>query len=348
MKTSALSNRVALAAILAFAALSNGARAQSFAYDVQAPEFRASSVADNGDILGFQKGADGNYTASVLRRGEVESIPPVKGTNFTASTGISPNGRYQVGYATVPNSYYGTILQGWVHSSEGSSIETLTKEGYAFWLNGINNEGMAVGTKTKLTLGVGQPRAIAWLNGTIMELPLPSGYTNTIAVSCNKAGNIIGTCRSTGYTTSQPVMWVRTGFMTWVVKVLPAPKGGGWVRAINNSNVVVGDVYNGRLSTACLWDSTGAHLLSTPTGTYSIANGIDAAGRVYGSFNGSDVVMWTTMGALPTWVNRNLNIFRGTQSGILEDVISVNNSGQMICSLVNGFDRVNVLLYGTE
>jgi probable HAF family extracellular repeat protein len=110
----------------------------------------------------------------------------------------------------------------------------------------VNDSGVVVGEGQTADR---RHTAWAYVDGKVVELPVPKGYTGAEATAINGVGKIAGVLLAEDRTA--PVVW-QAPSATAPAQVLDAP-GGGTAFGISDSGVVVG----GRGETAYRWDANG-------------------------------------------------------------------------------------------
>jgi len=142
----------------------------------------------------------------------------------------------------------------------------------------INARGRIVGDAQLPSTAI---RAVAWENGSIVDLGLASGYVLGIAEAINASGSVVGWAVREG-DQGHAFLWDRE--LKRDLGVLPGDVNSE-AHAINAAGDIVGVSTAGRLNTehAVLWHKGQMIGLGTlPGDLASEAFGIDAAGRVVG------------------------------------------------------------------
>jgi uncharacterized membrane protein len=165
---------------------------------------------------------------------------------------VSPSGRYLVGFFSAKNNPGKPVR--W----DGTRAEPIpiTGTGEA---QGVNDSGVVVGEGQ--TAG-GRGFAWAYVDGKVVELPIPKGYSGAEATAVNTAGQVAGVLFAGDRAAA--VVWQATT-ATARVDVLDAP-GGAMAFGISDSGVQVGGLHDG--SAAYRWDANGrGSKLASPAGT---------------------------------------------------------------------------------
>jgi len=164
----------------------------------------------------------------------------------------SPNGRYLAGVATGKDNLGKPVS--WAGARAQSIPITGIGEAVA-----VNNSGVVVGRGQ-----TADRRHYAWayVDGKVVELPVPPGYTGAEATAINAKGEVAGVLFAGER--DKAVVWPAPA-ATAEVKVLAAP-GGATAFGISDAGVVVGGLDDG--SAAYRWDAHGqGGKLANPAGT---------------------------------------------------------------------------------
>ncbi|MEU5941791.1 hypothetical protein ABZ807_21995 [Micromonospora sp. NPDC047548] len=168
-------------------------------------------------------------------------LPP-KATTAEVNAG-SPSGRFLAGFSSVGDALATPVR--W----DGMRAEPIKVNGPAE-AKGVNDSGVTVGS--------GQDaggRSIAWayVNGKVITLPIPKGYTGAEATAINARGDVAGVLFGGDRTAA--AVWRGTSANVQV-DILPAP-GRAMAFGISDSGVVVGSLDDAKNSSAYLWDTQG-------------------------------------------------------------------------------------------
>ncbi|WP_203864125.1 hypothetical protein [Plantactinospora endophytica] len=178
--------------------------------------------------------------ASALCAGQRLSLP--SGAIRGEVRAGSPDGRYLAGsYSTAERP---VVAVRW----DGDRVERIPVDGWAS-AEGVNDRGVVVGSTT-----VGK-RQIAWayVDGKVVELPVPAGYSGAAALGVNARGEVAGVLDRG--TKSIPAVWRGTSADARV-DVLPTPTvDKAWALGISESGAVAGLV--GPADDAYRWDRSG-------------------------------------------------------------------------------------------
>ncbi|MEH1168967.1 hypothetical protein V6V47_26645 [Micromonospora sp. CPCC 205539] len=168
-------------------------------------------------------------------------LPP-SATSAEINAG-SPSGRFLAGFSSVGKAL--ATPTRW----DGTRAEAIKVIGPAE-AKGVNDSGVTVGS------GQGaNGRSIAWayVNGKVITLPIPAGYTGAEATGINARGEVAGVLFG----------GVRTAAARWrdttanaQVDILPA-SGPAMAFGISDSGVVVGGLDDDKGGSAYLWDAQG-------------------------------------------------------------------------------------------
>jgi probable HAF family extracellular repeat protein len=171
----------------------------------------------------------------------VQRLPlPAGATEGEVNSG-SPNGRYVAGVVAGKKNPAKPVR--W----DGTRADPIPIKGTGE-AQGVNDSGVVVGEGQ-----TADRRHFAWayVDGTVVELPIPEGYTGAEATAINSAGQVAGVLFAGEK--AQAVVW-RGTTATARAQVLDAP-GGAMAFGISDSGVVVGGLHDG--SSAYRWDAEG-------------------------------------------------------------------------------------------
>ncbi|MEJ3745348.1 hypothetical protein WEI85_18900 [Actinomycetes bacterium KLBMP 9797] len=187
---------------------------------------------------------------------------PAKATSGAVNAG-SPNGGYLAGFSSVGGSPP-TPLR-W----DGTRAEPIGVAGSGE-AQGVNDDGVVVGNGQS---AAGRSFAWAYANGTVTELPIPTGWTGAEANAVNARGDVAGTLF--GPDRAAAVVWRNTGSTTRA-EILDAPQARAMAWGISDEGIVVGTLDDGRQPQPYRWDAHGkGQRLTTPAGyTGGAARGV--------------------------------------------------------------------------
>lgn len=138
----------------------------------------------------------------------------------------------------------------------------------------------------------GNSHALIWhgLSSNPVDLH-PAGYTESFTTGTDGT-HTVGTGEKTSVSRARPLLW--TGDSNQAVDLTPSGYDGGGAERVLNGRIV-GTIYKGTTTHACVWDDNGAvftdlHALLSNLringqklqADYSAATGIDAQGNIYG------------------------------------------------------------------
>ncbi len=255
----------------------------------------------------------------------------VAGTNFSVLT----NGvRTTWGVQIVGVSY----LAGSLYIGAANNGGIWWKNNAAGTLAFSNNHasGMAVSGNDVIMVGTASSKPALWHNGVRTDLDTSSGLVADIAIDETGKAVTVRNIYSTNYTWL-PSLW-REGVRT----LLPLPAGHslyemGGLAFSGAQTLAVGTVATNSGKYACLWDASGAHVLSRPAGHEGYAGGIVVVAGV------ARVVGWTEASALAepcVWVNGGRNALplpAGAESGFSQ-TISMDGGQELVggCVKISG------------
>jgi hypothetical protein len=211
------------------------------------------SLAAVGGVSAFDRSRD-DSGSQVLSSGAVgTAVPsapctvaalelPAKATTAEVNAG-SPSGRFLAGFSSVGNALATPVR--W----DGTRAEPIKVNGPAE-AKGVNDSGVTVGSGQDAS---GRSVAWAYVNGKVITLPIPKGYTGAEATAINARGDVAGVLFGGDRTAA--AVWRGTSANAHV-DILPAP-GRAMAFGISGSGVVVGSVDDGKNSSAYLWDAQG-------------------------------------------------------------------------------------------
>ncbi|TDC43504.1 hypothetical protein [Micromonospora sp. KC213] len=182
----------------------------------------------------------------------VQRLTLPKGSTAGEVTAGSPNGQYLAGVVTGKDNPGTPVL--WA----GARTVSIPIDGNGE-AEGVNDSGVVVGEGQ-----TADRRHYAWayVDGKVVELPVPNGYTGAEASAINARGQVAGVLFAGDRAAA--VVW-QAPTATAQAKVLEAP-GGAMAFGISDSGMVVGGLYDG--SAAYWWDAQGlGGRLSSPAGT---------------------------------------------------------------------------------
>ncbi|SCL44762.1 hypothetical protein GA0070606_0437 [Micromonospora citrea] len=342
------SSRVTVAGLLAegrrarrrrrSAAAVTGVLVLSFAAVGGVSAFDRSSDDGGGQVLssGAAGTADPSTPCTVT---ELEL--PAKATTGEVNAG-SPSGRFLAGFSSVGNALATPVR--W----DGTRAEPIKVNGPAE-AKDVNDSGVTVGS------GQGaNGRSVAWafVDGTVITLPIPKGYTGAEANAINAHGDVAGVLFAGDRMAA--AVWRGTSANARV-DILPAASGAT-AFGISDSGVVVGSLDDGKDSFAHLWNAQGQGSRLTAPAGFGGSGLLGVRGEwAYGVLSRPDersgsVPSSTTQRAgdatspspeLPTAVNPNVSVvwdLRNGQASIVSDgaVKAVNPGGETV---VNHEDR---------
>jgi hypothetical protein len=166
----------------------------------------------------------------------------------------SPNGRYLAGVAAGKDNLGKPVR--WAGARAQSIPITGTGEAV-----GVNDSGVVVGRGQTVDR---RHYAWAYVDGEVVELPVPHGYTGAEATAINAKGEVAGVLFAGER--DKAVVWPAPA-ATAEAEVLSAP-GGAMAFGISDAGVVVGGLDDG--SAAYRWDAHGqGGKFASPAGTAS-------------------------------------------------------------------------------
>ncbi|MBX3364077.1 MAG: DUF3466 family protein [Phycisphaeraceae bacterium] len=217
---------------------------------------------------------------------QVTGLGIPSGFAFSIANDLSDDGTRIVGYAD--NAIELLVATSWERDDSGDwnmlDMGTLPHN-YGSYANGLNNQGVAVGTSY---VPFGTSQATHWqrtnTGWTISALPyLPNGYSQSIAFAINDSGLIAGAAvASDGY--YHATTWSGnsiTDFGTFSGE-------HSYARAINTSGTIVGETWGAGLTRAFIGSNSGLHDLNTripPDTGWNLrsATGINDSGQIVGT-----------------------------------------------------------------
>jgi uncharacterized membrane protein len=211
--------------------------------------------------------------------------------------------------------------------------------------NGVNEAGTVVGTGATTTFG-SNPLPLIWKNGTVAQLPLPSGQTVGRANDINDSEVAVGSVN--GGSLEAPVIY--SGANATLITTVAA--NGTVMRtafSINDAGLIAGtgiDPANAARNVGMVYNPTTGTMLdigSLPTGNGALAFDISNAGHVVGSAmqnQGSGTpFIWTEAGGMVA-----VPLPAGTSQGSLR---GVNSDGWAVGTASNAF-AIPFLYDGTQ
>ncbi|TDC78768.1 hypothetical protein E1193_20170 [Micromonospora sp. KC606] len=204
-----------------------------------------------GPAPGLSQRAGASATAAPVACA-VQRLALPKGSTAGEVTAGSPNGRYLAGVVTGKDNPGKPVF--WA----GARPVPIPIDGTGE-AEGVNDSGVVVGEGQ-----TADRRHYAWayVDGKVVELPVPNGYTGAEASAINAKGQVAGVLFAGDRTAA--VVW-QAPTATARAKVLEAP-GGAMAFGISDSGVVVGGLHDG--SAAYWWDARGlGGKLTSPAGT---------------------------------------------------------------------------------
>lgn len=195
--------------------------------------------------------------------------------------------------------------QAFTWTLNGSIVGLPNLSGFPYCVaNSANDSGITVGVCATTVFGSGRVPVI-WQNGTVTQLPLPSGETLGDANAVNAAGNAVGSADAGSL---QGAVIYSGGIGTWLSQTTST---GCFFRTafdINNSNLVVGfgiDPSNAARNVGMIYhvgDTNASEVGSLPGGNGALAFGVSNAGHVVGASmmnQGSGLpFVWTQAGGM--------------------------------------------------
>ncbi|MEV0806422.1 hypothetical protein [Micromonospora sp. NPDC050200] len=168
-------------------------------------------------------------------------LPP-KATTAEVNAG-SPSGRFLAGFSSVGNALATPVR--W----DGTRAEPIKVNGPAE-AKGVNDSGVTVGSGQDAS---GRSVAWAYVNGKVITLPIPEGYTGAEATAINARGDVAGVLFGGDRTAA--AVWRGTSANAQV-DILPAP-GRAMAFGISDSGVVVGALDDDQGGSAYMWNAQG-------------------------------------------------------------------------------------------
>ncbi|GAB3968454.1 hypothetical protein [Plantactinospora veratri] len=182
----------------------------------------------------------------------LEHLPLPAGATSGAVLAGSPNGRHLVGSFQRPGI---ANLPAWWQEGRLRSVPV---EADAI-ARDVNDNGVVVGSATGSN---GQDAPWAYVDGKLVWLPVPAGYTGGTAQGINARGEVAGTLFGRP---ERAVVW-RDLAGSVRMEVLPAPADGAFATGIADSGVVIGGLHKAGLPYR--WDVEGrGSVLPLPAGT---------------------------------------------------------------------------------
>ncbi|MFY1689634.1 hypothetical protein [Plantactinospora sp. WMMB782] len=189
--------------------------------------------------------------AAMICAGVRLALPP-EAIRGAVDTG-SPDGRYLAGsYSTAESQ---VIAVRW----DGDRVERIPVDGWAS-ANGVDDRGVVVGSAFR---GGEQRIAWAYVDGKVVELPVPAGHTGAEARGINARGEVAGVVYQGSVT--RAAIWRGTTATARVDVLTGLPGGRTFATGISDSGVTAG--VSGAGGDAYRWDASGrGSLLPRPAG----------------------------------------------------------------------------------
>lgn len=221
----------------------------------------ALAINDSGEIIGSSGDSMDHLHAFVWVRGNISNLGTLGGTTSEA-LGINKVGTV-VGYSTVDKA--GSIYHAFMWAN-GKMTDLSVGKSYSSRAHAINSRGIVVG---ELDQG-SREQACYWDSRGMHSLPTPRG-TNSVAVSVNETGDIVGDTYGSQYRDRRACEWVRGRFV-----VLAEPKGAVMAQAsaVNDEGLVIGVFTDARGRRPCTW------VISNPSSCTILGTSLGQPNRV--------------------------------------------------------------------
>ncbi len=175
---------------------------------------------------------------------------------------------------------------------DGTNVNLLPRyEGVGAY-NGNPEIAMAI-NNSDVIVGMSASNPVKWVNGTVQQLPIPSGYTRGAASDINETGEIVGSVSDNLYNTNRAMLWDGAG-----VTDLGSITGHNltWAYGINEIGQIVGEANTSSEGDprAFFYDKGAMHDLTDLAGrsdwVLEKAYAINTAGEIVGvgRFNGTE------------------------------------------------------------
>jgi probable HAF family extracellular repeat protein len=294
----------------------------------------STGINNAGEVVGVVESTDCPFGCAVIWRDGVPTLLDDDGKNVSTAYSINNSGQVSGSIGTTDFNQQAVT---WINAT----LTVLPAPGPQYdetFGFSLNDSGEVVG------VSVGQvgtaDSATVWHGSTPTVLGLPPGFTSSGAAGINSKGLVVGSVCCVG-TVPEAVVWQGTT-PTLLPRVSTGASVGGEAVAVNNSDLIVGYIYNDSgLQHAAAWANGAVTDLGTlATGTRSSATAVNAHGIIVGE---SDTVgaaemhaaLWSGTNAKPQDLNALLSGAAASEILLLE-ATGINESCKIV---VNGANR---------
>lgn len=202
----------------------------------------ASSINDNGDVVGTFNGPKAILPFVWVPGGKLEELPLMEGYNGGHAAGINAE-RDVVGYVSGAAGVRACL---WRSGREGQLLDPLPEDNYSR-ASTVNESGDVVGVSG----AAGRRHAVVWIKGalTARDLGTLPGDDASEAVAINKFGDIVGS--SEGPKGTRAFLWNEANGMQDIGASTNCTRSEAF--AVSDSGAIVGAFTNNRGSHAFIW-----------------------------------------------------------------------------------------------